>query len=395
MGKIEMKKQKIRYIGWLVLTGCLASLMMMIITACDSPDPTGPAASARITLTATDMSIPADGSSTSLITAYIRDPEGFPAEGPVYWSTSCGSLDKSSDTMADGVSSVTFTAPNYPCTAIITADAVHAKATIEIHCYSVDATGITLTANPDNIPADGKANSTISAYVLDDRGLPVVDGTTVDFSTTGGTLSGSSATTDSGRASVTLTSSTVASEVNVYATVGDAVTSVKVWFYSVEVGSVVLNANPQTGIPSDDASYSIITATVKDIHNNSVIDGTVVRFTSTWGHLSTDSTSTVSGVATVYLHSDYDQYRYNDSTVTGVSGNKSGSVVVRFIPYQGTPKTPIPTSSPVPTNSPPPTQQNTNTPTHTPTPTTIPPTITPTPTPSNTPTPTPTDIPFN
>jgi adhesin/invasin len=356
--------------GILILTG---------FYACDNPDPTGPAASERITLSATDNAILADGVSTSLITAYVYNQAGLPAEGPIYWTTTCGSLDKSSETMSAGVSSVTLTAPNSPCVALVTADAVHAKESIEIECFAVDADTVYVTANPTDIPADGYSTSTISAVVTDARGESVPDGTTVNFSTTGGTLSSTTATTESGRATVTLTSETVPKSVQVSATSGSASNYTWVRFYSTQVGRIDLTANPERDIPADGSSGSIITATVFDISGNPVEDGTIVLFTSTWGNLSSSTETTSKGIANVFLYSTYSPNDDATSIVTAVSGDRSDSVSVHFKRYSGTPgSTPIPTSTPA----------NTSTPSPSPTVTPIK-TSTPTPAQSSTPSPTP------
>ncbi|MBN1355561.1 Ig-like domain-containing protein [bacterium] len=337
----------------------LAGVVVITITltlgfwSCDSPDPTGPAASARITITVTDSAIPADGVSTSLITAYVYNQVGQPAEGPIYWTTTCGSLDKSSETMDAGVSSVTLTAPNSPCTAVVTADAVHARKSIEINCYAIDAYEMDVSANPSDIPADGYSTSTISAVVTDARGESVPDGTAVDFSTSGGTLSAGSATTEAGRASVTLTSETVPKSAKVSATSGSATDYTWVRFYSTSVGRIDLRANPSSNIPADGTSSSIITATVYDITGNPAEDGTTVYFTSTWGRLSATSATTYQGVATVILVSSYDPNNDQTAIVTAVSGDVSDTVSVHFRRYFGTPNSPIPTSTPTaaPTNT--------------------------------------------
>lgn len=351
--------------------------------SCDAPNPTGPAASARMTLTATDSQIPADGSASTLITAYVKSPQGNPAEGPIYWTTTCGSLDKSSETMTDGVASVTLTAPNYGCSAIITADAVHVKRDIEIDCFSIAAVDIEVWANPNSIPADGYSISTITAWVEDERDLPVPDGTTVTFSTTGGTLSSNSASTAAGQASVNLTSETVAKDVRISATVGTRSDYCEVYFYSTSVGRIEMRANPNEGIPCDGASSSIITALVYDVNGNPMEDGTIVYFASTWGQLSATSSTTSRGVATVTLRSYYDTSSDHTAKITAVSGDRSASVNVGFKRYTGTPQTPANTSVPTLTPTPNPTGTNTPTPPSTVTPS---PTISASQTPSATPT---------
>ena len=365
-------------------------LMLAFFYACDAPDPTGPAASARIQIGATEMSIPADGVSSTLITVNVKDQRGDPAEGPLYWSTTCGVLDKTSETMTGGVGSVTLTAPIYPCTAVVTADAEHAKTSISIDCYTVDANTISVTANPKEIPADGYSISTVSAVVIDERGLYVPDGTTVYFSTTGGNLSSDSATTASGRADVILTSETVPKSAKITATVGSVTGQTTVRFYSTQVGWIELEANPDRDIPADGSSASIITARIYDVNSNLIEDGSTVYFTTTWGTLSANTTSTNKGVAIVFLRGLDDPNNYHNAIVTAVSGDKSETITVGFIPYDGpTYPTPFPTSTP--TNTP----TATPTPQKTPTPTPIPDkTATPTPTPSASASPTPTPSPM-
>jgi len=350
----------------------------LLLQSCDAPDPTGPAATARMTLTATDLQIPADGSSSTLITAYVKNPQGNPADGPIYWTTTCGSLDKSSETMSDGVASVTLTAPNYGCTAVVTADAVHVKKDIAITCYSIDAVEIEVWANPSSIPADGYSISTITARIEDERDLPVPDGTNVIFSTTGGTLSASSASTVAGRASVNLTSETVPKDARVSATVGTRSDYCEVYFYSTAVGRLELRANPSSNIPCDGSSSSIITATVYDVNGNLMEDGTTVFFASTWGQLSATSSTTSRGVATVTLRSLYDSSSDHTARVTAVSGDRSASVNVGFSRYSGTPQTPANTAVPTSTPTPQPTSGASQTPTPVPSRTATPtPTISP------------------
>ena len=332
---------------------CFGIMSSMI--RCDAPDPTGPAASARIQLTATRDRVPADGLSTTIITATVKDERGEDASGPIYWSATCGSMDRSSDTMSGGVSTLTLTAPNFACQSVVTADAVHAKKSITIEFYSIDAERVTVSANPRDIPADGVSRSTITASVLKADNLPVEDGTTVSFSTTGGVLSSDTATTSSGKATVTLQSETVPKEALITATVGSASGNCRVRFYSTQIGRLVLLANPPSGIPADGVSTSIITATVYDVNSNLVEDGTTVYFTSTWGSMSASSSSTVKGIATVilkgYTESDYDPV----ARVTAVSGDKSAGIDVYFKAFEGTPA-PTPTDTPFfPFSSPTPT----------------------------------------
>ncbi|MCP8316490.1 MAG: Ig-like domain-containing protein [archaeon] len=72
--------------------------------------------------------------------------------------------------------------------------------------YTPEVTNVDVTASPTTVYADGVDASTITATVKDQYGIPM-QGVTVDFTTTFGTLSSSSAVTNAfGKASVTITS---------------------------------------------------------------------------------------------------------------------------------------------------------------------------------------------
>ena len=75
--------------------------------------------------------------------------------------------------------------------------------------YGIVAQRISLSADPDDILADGISTSTITAQLKDRRGNDVkVADVIIEFRTTRGTLSANSAITDlNGKATVTLTSS--------------------------------------------------------------------------------------------------------------------------------------------------------------------------------------------
>ena len=93
---------------------------------------------------------------------------------------------------------------------------------------------ITLAANVQSVPADGKTPVTLTATVLDSKGNPVPDGTEVTFSATLGTLSLSSVQTVNGSVSVELVSSTPGQAV-VTAYAGNVSSSVTVTFNVVIV----------------------------------------------------------------------------------------------------------------------------------------------------------------
>lgn len=85
--------------------------------------------------------------------------------------------------------------------------------------YEIVAYKISLTADPTRIPADGTSTSTITAQLQDRYGNDIlVEDVTINFRTTGGTLSADSAVTDNdGTAIVTLTSKTTPQTENISA----------------------------------------------------------------------------------------------------------------------------------------------------------------------------------
>jgi hypothetical protein len=85
--------------------------------------------------------------------------------------------------------------------------------------YGIIAYTISLTASPNNIPADGISTSTITAQLMDQNGNNVaISGVIIDLKTTGGTLSDESPSTNSeGTATVTLKSSTKSGVANILA----------------------------------------------------------------------------------------------------------------------------------------------------------------------------------
>ena len=170
-----------------------------------------------MTLVASPASLPADGESSSAITATIKDTGGQPvAKGTlVEFSASpavSGTILTPSVTTPDdtGVVTVSLIAGTTAGTVTITAKATvgTSKLTQSVNVTISGSTPSTVTvkATPSTIVFSGATTSTITAEVTDVNGDPVDDGTTVNFSATRGTLSSLTATTTNGIATVTYTS---------------------------------------------------------------------------------------------------------------------------------------------------------------------------------------------
>ena len=138
---------------------------------------------------------------SSLVSAYLTDQYNNPVpEGTtVAFYTDNGTLSTNfTQTDTDGFATVDLTL-NEPVLATVSAVCGDTSGSIAVKSVALD---MIVTANPATIsPGD---SSTISAYLVDDLGEPIPDGTIVAFSTDEGTLSDNFAVTTDGIATVTL-----------------------------------------------------------------------------------------------------------------------------------------------------------------------------------------------
>ncbi|OQY43503.1 MAG: hypothetical protein B6242_14535, partial [Anaerolineaceae bacterium 4572_78] len=93
---------------------------------------------------------------------------------------------------------------------------------------------VTLTANPNEIYANGISSTMLSAYILDQFGKVMTDGTIVTFTTDLGTLADDVVTTVSGMATTTMTSQVIGTA-TVMATAGNVSDTVSVTFIAEPV----------------------------------------------------------------------------------------------------------------------------------------------------------------
>ncbi len=272
-----------------------------------------PVGAGSITLAADPSSIPADGTSSSNVTATIKYSSGaaVPKGTSVTFVTNLGTFSNGKQTYTvitpddAGVVSASLIAGTTPGAAKITVSAIGISQTVYVGIGG-DPVTISLTADPTSIPADGISSSTITATLKDSSGAPVTPGTPVTFITDIGTFSGGGTTINvatpdaTGIVSVSLISATTAGTATVTATSSGITQSVNVAFSGSVVGSIMVTANPNT-LPADGTSTSIIRADVRDAQGNPVPDGESIGFvvlTGT-GTLSSNSASTVGGFAEV------------------------------------------------------------------------------------------------
>lgn len=169
----------------------------------------------------------------------------------------------------------------------------------------------------------------VAATVLTSSGGAVPNGTPVNFTTTVGSLSSSSATTTNGVATVALTSSTPGSGA-VTATCGaqtaatTAITGTITFTNPNAPGAVTLISSSATGSTAATGGVTL-TATVTPVSNAGTIpNGTLVTFTITSGSGTLSAvTTTTSGVATATLNAT----TANTVTVTATAGTLTSSAV--------------------------------------------------------------------
>ena len=173
---------------------------------------------------------------------------------------------------------------------------------------------LTLVANPSSIPADGNSTATIDA-VLQGSGGEAIQGVTIYFTTTLGTIT-EKATTEDGKAQVVLTAGTDEGNATITAFSGSLKETLQVYIGFQDI-TILLTANPPE-IPADGVSTSDIGAFVTE-QKGVVPDGTEVFFTTTLGTIAAMA-ETQSGLATATLTSGIVE---GTATITAIVSNTS------------------------------------------------------------------------
>ena len=258
-------------------------------------------------LTASPTSITADGSSSSELTATVRDANGN-ALGEnvlVTFTSDLGNLSSSTAvTDSSGQARVTLSGTTAGM-ATVTARGAGADAgsTANVTLTAGAASAITVSASPASIIADGSSTSTLTATVRDANGN-AVSGAAVAWTTNAGSLASASSTANgAGVATVVLTSSASAGSATVRATVGSASGTAAVTFTANPANARVatLVASPES-INADNTQVSTLTATIEDGAGNRFGAGIPVTWSTNLGTLSATSTTTdASGVTSVTL----------------------------------------------------------------------------------------------
>jgi hypothetical protein len=270
-----------------------------------------------VSVSANPSSIPADGSSRSVVTATVTRSDGTPvASDFVAFTTaggaSCGSISGSpATTNTSGIATVAYTSSTTVGTCSVTAtEATNSlNGSITITQTKV-ANSITETTTPSSVPADGKTTSSVTSTVTNRVTGPVA-GTVVTYvlspNPTGscGALSATSATTGPGGTTpaVTYTATSTVGFCTISATEAGtgSGTSSLITQHGTAANTAAVTASPNT-MQADGMSTATLAVTV----TGSAAANDLVAFTLTpsiagaCGTLSAGSAMTsAGGVATV------------------------------------------------------------------------------------------------
>ena len=290
-------------------------------------------ASAGITVQSALSAIPADGTSTLMIIATVRDDSGNPTTGDtVNISADKGTVGTTTDN-GDGTYSATYTAPSLALTAADTAQISAVSGQLgETAMTSITLTPVpttvTVTVAPSIFSADTPGEGTITISV--DRAGPVADEDVTISAPTVGTVSAVTNNGD-GTYSATYTSGGIAGRVTLTATAGqaDEAGSAIITINAGAPAAVTVSAVP-TGVSS--GGSSIITAMVSDSTGNGVGGQSLTAETSSGGTVTafTESATRFGSYSATYIASVVDAA--GTDTITVTVGAISGEATLQLTP---------------------------------------------------------------
>lgn len=138
-----------------------------------------------------------DPNSNALIQATVKGTDGLPKSGvSVLFTTTQGTFDSynsatiqtSASTDANGIASVQLFSAKKPAVSYVTAATGGFNDALQVTFTPGGPKLATITANPSTIPADGTTESTITVFLSDVFGNPILDGTEVTLNTDNGTI---------------------------------------------------------------------------------------------------------------------------------------------------------------------------------------------------------------
>lgn len=254
-----------------------------------------PGPPAIVIVQASPADLVADGSSQSIITVTVLDAHNNPVSDGTQLTfdpnATDGELSSILGTTSVGIATVTYTAPGSPGTGsdIITAVTTNEiSGSAGINLSGAQVAGLTLSAEPESLPADGSSKATITATVTIIGGGTAPDDTQVDFEIISGggrfEIGGGSQTqsyTAGGVATTRLISDPNVGTATIQATSGDITEEIQITYTP---GSVTLSIIPNSLLGTGDEKANVV-ATLIDASGAPAPDGEMVAFTLSDGTL--------------------------------------------------------------------------------------------------------------
>jgi len=296
-------------------------------------------------ISATPDSIPADGSSTSLITVQLKLTESQLAVPGINitFSTDHGYIATNATTDGQGVASIELRSASSPGTATVTAQYGQFVQSTQVEFYLNSPQSLLLSADPNYIWVRETGNleqTLITATVLGVQGQPIGHEVPIKFyvqnspdenlpadqqcgfvTESGETVRETQAIyTSNGSASIGFRSGTKSGTVEIRAELVDqpitlsrqAVVVVRsgppyIWIDPADPNHVIPNMSLFMDYHNQDGKHSLreykVTALLGDKYNNPVEQGTTIYFTTTGGVITTDTKTNSEGFANVMLYS--------------------------------------------------------------------------------------------
>lgn len=295
-----------------------------------------------IELSAESLILLADGNDYTKITATPRDKDGkLMPDVLIKFETSLGTLSSSStakgnDTSLDinsgdaGEDAVVYLWSEATIGTAEVAAIAGDTSSIDVSFYLDLPAYLLLTADPKVLLADGESMSTITATVLDEYGNPM-EGITVKFLTSTGSLDFPVRTTDAnGLATVVLTSTTEETTATV-TTLAYITETIDVQFTQEIPYQIEISAS-EARVIADGTSTSTITAIPKD-QNGDIMPGIGVSFYTDLGFLNASYVETdENGIAVVNVYSNEE----GTAIVTASVSSVESTTKVIFYEYNPT-----------------------------------------------------------
>jgi adhesin/invasin len=256
-----------------------------------------PAAARIITVSSARASIVA-GNDSTLITARVFDANNLPVvdNTVVNFATTLGLLHHFTSRTSHGVATTTLYASPAIGQAVVSATTGgNVNGSVSVPVLAGPVATVIVTADRDTLYADNASETTIHAFVTDNYGNAASEGTPVNFTAQGGTVTATSTVGSDGRAPAAFRAGLAVGLASVTAAAGNVQGSMVLQLVPTLPATINLAVStPQ--LIANGSSQATLTATVADAQGRPVSDGTFVTFYAQRGTLSRPSQPMISEV---------------------------------------------------------------------------------------------------